>query len=130
MSIALLPDQAHLFSLQLKQKGLDQPRLVSDRVLAGVHRHRLQRLLDHSLHPAAVQLAVVEELDALCDHRVPDTDHLLGKVFHKGEETPLGVEPSVRPQLFVVRLQGLDDPRNAELIVALGAVQCPYKGRL
>ena len=121
MSIALLPD--HLFSLQLKQKGLDQPRLVSDRVLAGVHRHRLQRLLDHSLHPAAVQLTVVEELDALSDHRIPDTDHLLRKIFHKGEEAPLGVEPGVRPQLLVVRLKGLDHPADPEFVVALRTVE-------
>ena len=55
--------------------------------------------------------------------RVPHTNHVLGQVLYEREETPLCVEPGVRTQLLVIRLQGLDDPRDAELVVALGAVE-------
>lgn len=116
-----------LLHLQLKKECLEQPCLISDSVLAPVHLDFFQGLFDDSFDVPAVDLAVLEELDALLDDRVPDRDHVLRQVLDERQETPLGVEPSVSPQLFVVRLQGLDDPRNAELVVALGAVQSPYK---
>jgi len=49
---------------------------------------------------------------------------VLGEVLDEREEAPLGVEPGVRLDLLVVRLQGLNDAADAELEVALGAVEC------
>ena len=116
-----------------------------------MHLILLQRLLNHSLHIAAVNLARIQKLEALLarenkeqknkfkrkyvkkkilplettylNDRVSDADHVFGQILDEGEETPFGVEPGVGPQLLVVRLQGLDDTRNPELVVALGAVQ-------
>ena len=56
---------------------------------------------------------------------VSHADHVLGEVLDEGEEAPLGVEPRVRAQLLVVRLEGLDHPRDAELVVSLGAIERP-----
>ena len=50
---------------------------------------------------------------------------MLGQILHEAEEAPLGVEPGVGAELLVVRLQGLDHATDAELVVALGAVQGP-----
>ena len=57
------------------------------------------------------------------NHRVSDANHVLCQVLDEGEEAPLGVEPRIRAQLLVVRLQRFDHPGDAELVVALGAVQ-------
>ena len=84
-----------------------------------------QRRFNHRLDIPAVDLAVVQELQTLCDDGVPHADHMLGQVLHQAEEAALGVEPGVCAQLLVVGLQRLDHPADAELIVALGAVQRP-----
>jgi hypothetical protein len=57
---------------------------------------------------------------------IPNADHVLGQVLHQGEEATLGVEPRVSAQLFAVGLQRLDDSADAELVVALGAVQSTF----
>ena len=54
---------------------------------------------------------------------VLEDQHVLGHVLGQREEAALGVVPGVRVELLVVRVQRLDDARDAELEVALGAVQ-------
>ena len=85
--------------------------------------HFFQRLLDDSLDIFAINFALLEETDALLHHRVPHADHVLGQVFNQRQKATLGVKPSVGAQFFVVRFQGFDDPRNAEFVVAFGAIQ-------
>ncbi len=66
---------------------------------------------------------VLQELDAFMQHAVSQHDHVLGHVLYQRQEATLGVEPRVCPKLLLVRLQALDDTRDPELIVALGAVE-------
>jgi len=111
--------------LEFEKESLDEPRLIGDGVLALVDVLAHQRRLDHRLHVPPVDLAVIQKLEALRDDGVPHADHVLGQVLHQAEKAALGVEPGVRAQLLVVRLQRLDDAADAELVVALGAVQRP-----
>lgn len=50
---------------------------------------------------AVLTLAVLQELETLLYHGVFQHDHVLGHVLQQGEETTLGVEPCVRPQLHM-----------------------------
>ncbi len=109
--------------LQPEQKRLDEPRLIGHRILALVNVLADQRRLNHRLDVPPVDLTVVQELQALSNDGVPHADHMLGQVLHQAQEAALRVEPGVRAQLLVVRLQGLDDAADAELVVALRAVQ-------
>ena len=43
--------------------------------------------------------AVLQELNTLLHHRVPQHNHVLGHVLQQGEEAALGVEPCVCTQL-------------------------------
>ena len=67
---------------------------------------------------------MLQELDALLEHGVAEHDHVFGHVLYEGEEAAFGVEPRVRAQLLLVRLQRLDDARDAELVVTLRTIQC------
>ena len=58
-------------------------------------------------------------------HAVSQHDHVFGHVLYQRQEAALGVEPRVCPELLLVWLQTLDDSRDAELIVTLGAVESP-----
>ena len=59
-------------------------------------------------------------------HRLVLRHHgVLRHPLHETQETSFGVEPRVRLEFDVVGLEGFDDPRDAELVVALGAVQRP-----
>mmetsp|Transcript_6533 Transcript_6533/g.9863 ORF Transcript_6533/g.9863 Transcript_6533/m.9863 type:complete len:305 (+) Transcript_6533:239-1153(+) len=71
----------------------------------------------------AVLVGRVQEGDDLVDGVVLQHQHVLGHVLGQGQEAPLRVVPSIRAQLLVVGLQALDDPADAKLEVALGAVQ-------
>mmetsp|Transcript_20412 Transcript_20412/g.33105 ORF Transcript_20412/g.33105 Transcript_20412/m.33105 type:complete len:259 (+) Transcript_20412:475-1251(+) len=81
------------------------------------------RLVEHREDVLSVPLRLVQKRRDLGDGGVLDGDHVLGQVLDEGEEAALGVEPGVRLELLVVRLERLDDARDAELEVALGAVQ-------
>ena len=70
-------------------------------------------------------LAVLQELNALDEHRVPQHDHVLRHVLDEREEATLRVEPRVRAEFLLVRLDALDHPRYAKVVVALRAVQRP-----
>lgn len=109
----------------LVEQRLEQSSLIGDGVLANVNAGLLQRLLDDGGNLLTVRLAVFQELDTLLYHSVPQHDHVFGHVLQQREETAFGVEPCVRPQLFIVRLQALDDTRDAKVVVPLGTVQCP-----
>lgn len=71
----------------------------------------------------ACRLRLVEELQDLLHRRVLQHQQVLRQVLHQGQEAALGVVPRVRVELLVVRLQRLDDARDAELEVALRTVQ-------
>ena len=64
-----------------------------------------------------------KELNDLADECVFKENQMLGHVLEKSEEAALGVEPRVGAELLLVRLQALHDARNAEFVVAFGAVQ-------
>ncbi len=82
----------------------------------------------HSVKSSAtLTLAVLEELDAFLQRRVPQHDHMFGHVLDEAEEAALRVEPRVRAQLLLVRLQRLDNARDAKLVVPLRAIQCPVE---
>jgi len=76
--------------LQLKQQGLDEPSLVGDGVLALVDVLAGQRRLDHCLDVPTVDLAVVQELETLCDHGVPG-DKKVSVVTQVGIRNILGL---------------------------------------
>ncbi|KAH9401327.1 hypothetical protein TYRP_002929 [Tyrophagus putrescentiae] len=110
---------------QLEEERLQQPRLVGDGVPARVERLQLQRRLHHRLHIAPVHLGAGEEGEALLEDAVPHHHHLAGHRLEHGEEAALRVEPRVRAQLLGKGLQALHHPADAELVVALAAVQRP-----
>lgn len=82
--------------------------------------------LNDGLHVLPVLFAVGQKLKGLLYNGVSHDNYLFGQVFEKREETALRVKPGIGAQFLVVRLEALDDPRDAELVVPFGAVQCSY----
>jgi len=70
-----------------------------------------------------MDLRMVQEVENLVVRLVLDDDHVLGQVFGHGQEASFGVEPGVCRQLLVVRLERLHDSRDAELVIAFGAIE-------
>lgn len=71
----------------------------------------------------AVEFALIEEGENVVDGLVLHEDHVFGQGFEETQETSFGIVPGVGLQLLVDRLETLDDARDAEFEVALGAVQ-------
>lgn len=110
---------------QLKEKCFEQSRLVGDRILARVERLQFQRRLHHRLHIASVNLGTGEEGEALLEDAILDDDHLTSERLEHRQEAPLCVEPRIRAELLRKGIETLDHPTDAELVVALAAVERP-----
>lgn len=66
---------------------------------------------------------MVQKLSAFLQDGVSDHDHVFCQVLYQRQEAAFRVEPCVCPQFLLVRLQALDNPRYAKLIVALRTIQ-------
>ena len=71
----------------------------------------------------AVEVRLIEEGEDLGERLVLQHHHVLREVHGEREEAALRVEPRVGHDLAVVRLQALDDARDAEFKVTLRAVE-------
>ena len=109
-------------SAQSDEHLLEDARLGRD-----VTPRRVDGLVGVVLHLCgdvlAVELDGVEKGEDLAKCRVLEQDHVLRQRVRQREEGALRVEPRVRLELLVVGLQGLDDPGDPELEVALRAVE-------
>lgn len=104
---------------ELEEHSLEQLTLVGDRLLLV----ELLKWIDDSLDVLTVELDRIEEIQDLVEGTVWQHEHVLGERLDQTQEAPLGVEPSVRAELLLERLQTLHDTRHTEVVVALGAVK-------
>mmetsp|Transcript_118046 Transcript_118046/g.376387 ORF Transcript_118046/g.376387 Transcript_118046/m.376387 type:complete len:416 (-) Transcript_118046:800-2047(-) len=112
-----LPLVAHLEEEALEQAGLQGhcPLLrVGVRILHGV---------DRGLNGSADLRRSVQEVDDVIERFVFQQNHVLAQGLTQRQEAALRVVPRVHTNLALVRLQGLHDSADAELEVALGAIQ-------
>lgn len=68
---------------------------------------------------------MLQKLNALLQRGILQDHQLLRQLLQERQEAPLRVEPGVGAELLVVRFQALHHSRDAELVIALGAVQRP-----
>ena len=55
-----------------------------------------------------------------------EQDEIFCHVFEERQETTFRVEPCVRAELLLIRLQTLHDTRNAKLIVIFGTIKSSF----
>ena len=70
-----------------------------------------------------ITFAVRKELNDLSDEGVLEEYQMFGHVLEQSQKASLRIEPSVRTELLLVRLQALHNTRNTEFVVALGTIQ-------